>query len=165
MINRRFRWFSIVAVAAALAVTVPATAGATTTAVTPRLPAQTSATVTVPMTLPSASTSNVHTDGTSGQVPGTCGFSKLDTNASARQYDLTLYSTAGTIGAGSYTVATNGFASLEQPGVINGRDSTIWSSGWTSLVDPGSGPTTASLTGFVFVSQGVCGFSLSAPWN
>ena len=120
--------------------------------------------ITVPMTW-SAASSTVHPDGTSGRVPGTCGFAKFDTRASTRQYDLTLWSTAGAMGTGSYGVTTNGIGAVEQPGVVNAGGRALWSSNWQTVLVPGFGPKTANLTGFVLLGNGVCGFSLSAPWT
>jgi len=121
-------------------------------------------TITIPMTWSDASTT-VHPDGTSGRVPGTCGFAKFDTKAATRQYDLTLWSTAGAMGAGSYGVGTDGIGAVQQPGVINAGGRALWSSNWQTVLVPGLNPKTANLTGFVLLGNGICGFSLTAPWT
>lgn len=122
-------------------------------------------TLTIPMTWLPAGTATAHPDGTSGRVPGTCGFAKFDTRASTKQFDLTLWSTVGALGAGSYTVSTDGIGMAEQPGIVNANGRSLWSSQWQILLDPGLNPSTARLTGFVFGGGGVCGFSLTAPWT
>lgn len=88
-------------------------------------------TVTVPLTIVSTHGGTVLADaakplGVGPPITGDCGTARMSVRASNATYDLTLFSTQGVIGSGSYAVTTGGIgAVVPTPGSISGRDSTI----------------------------------------
>ena len=146
--------------------------GATAASATTGQPAGNSGvtTITVPLTIISGRNAshggNAVPDGTGVPVKGDCGTAQLSVRASNGTYDLTLFSTQGVIGSGSYAVSTNGIgAVIPTPGTISGRDSTIWSSSWKSVINAGASPSTATAVGFVNTARDICALVASAPWN
>jgi hypothetical protein len=106
----------------------------------------------------------VITNGT-GQSVGDCGLAQLILHAGASTYNLTLFSSAGGMGVGSYSVYTNGLFQVPTPGGIN-ANSAAWTSRTQRVLDPGLFASVGWVSGWVWTANdGPCGYVVYAPWN
>jgi hypothetical protein len=101
-----------------------------------------------------------------GRSSGDCGVSTLILHAGASTYNLTLFSTQGGMGVGSYSVYTDGFLQIATPGAFNANGATAWTSKTQRVLDPGLGASVGWVSGWVWTAnEGPCGYVVSALWN
>jgi hypothetical protein len=104
--------------------------------------------------------------GDTGTSRGDCGLAQLILHASTSTYLLTLFSTQGGMGVGTYSVNTDGFLSVATPGGINAGGATAWTSHTQRVLDPGLGASIGWVSGWVWTANaGPCGYVVTARWN
>lgn len=104
--------------------------------------------------------------GDTGRANGDCGLAQLILHAGASTYLLTLFSSQGGMGVGSYSVNTDGFLSVPTPGGINANSATAWTSHTQRVLDPGLGASIGWVSGWVWTANdGPCGYVVTARWN
>jgi hypothetical protein len=82
-----------------------------------------------------------------GQTVGGCGLAQLILHAGASSYLLTLFSSAGGMGVGTYSVFTHGLFQVSTPGTINANGATAWISHTQRVLDPGLFARSGRVTG------------------